>query len=158
MSMENVAIAFSDAMLENHVYMTYVYTWHQPYQRIRLIAWMLHYTSVKRNIHRSVVSVIIGRRIETSIASFSVQALIVSGPTLIKLSLYSFLYIRLFRLQHLVNIPLLLVETLPHFERHRQFVSAMISQDDLHVTQWTNVDSNFQILVPRSRQIITSTQ
>ncbi|KYN12100.1 hypothetical protein ALC57_15736 [Trachymyrmex cornetzi] len=59
-------------------------------------------------------------------------------------------------LTHLVNIPSLLVETLPRFERQRQFVSAMISQGDLHVTLWTNVDSNFQILVARTRQVVTS--
>ncbi|KYQ52413.1 hypothetical protein ALC60_08471 [Trachymyrmex zeteki] len=35
-------------------------------------------------------------------------------------------------LTHLVNIPSLLVEALPRFERQRQFMSAMISQGDLH--------------------------
>ncbi|KYN27573.1 hypothetical protein ALC57_03032, partial [Trachymyrmex cornetzi] len=35
---------------------------------------------------------------------------------------------------HLVNIPSLL-EALPHFERQRQFVSAMISQGDLHILE-----------------------
>ncbi|KYQ58526.1 hypothetical protein ALC60_02476 [Trachymyrmex zeteki] len=38
-------------------------------------------------------------------------------------------------LMHLVNIPSLLVEALPCFERQRQFVFAMISQGDLHVTR-----------------------
>ncbi|EGI69766.1 hypothetical protein G5I_01481 [Acromyrmex echinatior] len=60
------------------------------------------------------------------------------------------------RPRHLVNIPLLLVEILPRFERQQQFMSAMISQGDLHVTRWTNVDSNFQKFVARSRQIVTS--
>ncbi|KYN12130.1 hypothetical protein ALC57_15710 [Trachymyrmex cornetzi] len=59
-------------------------------------------------------------------------------------------------LTHLVNIPSLLVETFPRFARQRQFVSAMISQGDLHVIRWTNIDSNFQILVACTRQIITS--
>ncbi|EGI69771.1 hypothetical protein G5I_01465 [Acromyrmex echinatior] len=45
----------------------------------------------------------------TSVASFSMQTL-----------------------THLVNIPSLLVEILPHFERQQQFMSAMISQGDLH--------------------------
>ncbi|KYN20016.1 hypothetical protein ALC57_07637 [Trachymyrmex cornetzi] len=58
-------------------------------------------------------------------------------------------------LTHLVNITSLLVETLPRFERQRQFVSAIVSQGDLHVTRWTNVDSNFQILVARIRQVVT---
>ncbi|EGI63589.1 Solute carrier family 13 member 2 [Acromyrmex echinatior] len=61
--------------------------------------------------------------------------------------------------QALVNISSLLVEALPRFERQRQFVSAMISKDDLHVTRWANnVDSNFQKFVARIRQIVTSAQ
>ncbi|KYN29288.1 hypothetical protein ALC57_01277, partial [Trachymyrmex cornetzi] len=52
-------------------------------------------------------------------------------------------------LTHLVNITSLLVETLPRFERQPQFVSAIVSQGDLHVTRRANVDSNFQILVAR---------
>ncbi|KYN09579.1 hypothetical protein ALC57_18304 [Trachymyrmex cornetzi] len=42
-------------------------------------------------------------------------------------------------LTHLVNIPSLLVEALPRFERQQHFVSAMISQGDLHVTRRTNI-------------------
>ncbi|KYN09430.1 hypothetical protein ALC57_18462, partial [Trachymyrmex cornetzi] len=68
----------------------------------------------------------------TSLASFSVQTL-----------------------THFVNITSLLVETLPRFERQRQFVSAMVSQGDLHVTRRANVDYNFQIFITRSRQIVT---
>ncbi|KYM93651.1 hypothetical protein ALC62_15749, partial [Cyphomyrmex costatus] len=49
-----------------------------------------------------------------------------------------------------VDIPSLLVETFPRFERQRQFASAMVSQNDLHVTRWINVDCNFQKLVASS--------
>ncbi|KYN08242.1 hypothetical protein ALC62_00776, partial [Cyphomyrmex costatus] len=56
-----------------------------------------------------------------------------------------------------VDIPSLLVETFPRFERQRKFASAMVSQNDLHVTRWINVDCNFQKLVASSGQVVSST-
>ncbi|KYN17528.1 hypothetical protein ALC57_10177, partial [Trachymyrmex cornetzi] len=49
---------------------------------------------------------------------------------------------------HFVNIPSLLVETLPRFERQRQFVSAMISQGDLHIIfKYSRSDQAFRLAV-----------
>ena len=84
-----------------------------------------------------------------SVVSFSVQILMVSGPMFIKFVFVS---------KHLVNIPSLLIKALQRFERQRQFVSAMISQGNLHVTRWTNVESNFLKFVAHIRQIVTSAQ
>ncbi|KYN17057.1 hypothetical protein ALC57_10670 [Trachymyrmex cornetzi] len=61
-------------------------------------------------------------------------------------------------LTHFVNVPSLLVETLPRFERQPQFMSTIVSQGDLHVTRRANVNSNFQILVARIRQVVTPAQ
>ena len=104
-------IAFSDVILENRVYLTStVSTNRANHLNVTSI-----YPKSKSNIRRSVVSIIVMRMDEesrrTSVTSFSMQTLTVSGPKLIKLSLYS---------KHLVNIPSLLVKTLPGFERQQQ--------------------------------------
>ncbi|KYN19767.1 hypothetical protein ALC57_07920 [Trachymyrmex cornetzi] len=67
-------------------------------------------------------------------------------------------------LTYFVNIPSLLVETLPRFERQRQFVSAMISQGDLHIIfKCSRSDQAFRLavwdhLVLPSQSMVISTQ
>jgi len=74
-------IMFSNAILENCIYLTLIVSTSRA-----IIIWTLH-----PNIRRSVISVIVMHtNEESSVASFSMQTLTVSGSTLIKLSLYLF--------------------------------------------------------------------
>jgi len=79
-------IVSSDVMLENRVYLTSTVSMSRSnHSNVTSI----HQTQTYQ-IYRSVVSVVDEESRRTSIASFSMQMLTISGPTLIKLSLYSF--------------------------------------------------------------------